>query len=519
MGIQKLFTALTFISMSFVHDARAKTLNFRMIEAPVSLDWNGLSTMLEAPLILNLNEGLYKYDYQKNQLIPGLAESVIKSKDLSEYTFKIRKDAKWSDGRPIYAQDFADAWLRLLSPQSTSIYIYYLFDIENAREYNTKKTLSSSDVGIKAVDDQTLKIKLRRPSQDWEKNTAFWPLFPIRKDQIEKYGSNWWRAGVLISSGPFVFDSYELGKKAILKRNPYYLPKKHSNVDEVDVYFISDHQEAIKKYEDGTFPFLWNLSPKLLPQFKGSKEMIKHPLMRVHLLGLNTAKFPMNNRDFRKAILMAIDTPKLIPSDATQLKSIETLIPPPILGSKASEVLKLNLKQAREHLKKSGVIIGKNFTFRILTGISEPFLSMGKLLQSQLSQNLGMNVELAALPGQEYTAYMNLGEYHATLITWTSKVLSPQDFLLPYSGEASYNRMNFKNEFFDQYIFEGVRSKSSLEAEKSFEKAQNILSVEEAVASPLFSETTTNLISPKIKQIYFNHMGIPILSDAQITSP
>ena len=109
--------------------ASAKTLNVRMTDAPVTLDWNGPSTMLEAPLILNLCEGLFSYEYPSRKLVPAIAESLTKSKDSTEYTFKIRKDAKWSDGKPIVAQDFVDAWLRLLSPQSTSIYIYYLFDL------------------------------------------------------------------------------------------------------------------------------------------------------------------------------------------------------------------------------------------------------------------------------------------------------------------------------------------------------------------------------------------------------
>jgi oligopeptide transport system substrate-binding protein len=509
--------SLSLLAFLFCASAEAKTLNVRMVEPPVSLDWTGLATMLEAPMLLNLNDGLFIWEYPSEKLVPALAESLQKSKDLKEYTFKIRKDAKWSDGRPVYAQDFADSWLKLISPQSNSIYIYYLFDIVNAKEYNSRAVADASSVGIKAIDDHTLKITFKKPVPAWEKNTAFWPLFPIRKDLIAKYGANWWRAGVLVSSGPFVFESYEAGKKAVFKRNPFY-KKLNSDVDEVDFYFVPDHQEALKKYEDGTFPFLWNLSPKLIEKYKGKPEFQSHPLMRIHLLALNSQRFPMTSREFRLAILKSLDPAQLIPEDASQLKPTRTLIASPLPGSRSPTTHLLNVSEALAHLNKSGVSTGKTFKLRILTGIAEPSHSVGNLMQAQLSKNLGINVDLDALRGQEYTTFMNLGEYHATLITWTAKVMNSQDFLLPYSGEAAYNRMNFRNASYDQWISEGSHALNPKEAEIKFFEAQKLISMDEAVAIPLFIETQFNLVSKKLKRIYFNHMGVPILRDATLGS-
>lgn len=490
----------------------AKTLNVRLSDAPVTLDWNGPATLLEAPLILNLCEGLFTYDYASKQLIPGIAESLSKSKDLTLYTFKIRKDAKWSDGRDIVAQDFVDGWTRLISPQSTSFYSYYLFDVLNAKEYNSKSISAIADVGFKAIDPHTLQVKLKRPSLDWEAKTAFWPLFPSRKDLIEKYGSNWWRAGVLVSSGPFIFDSYEAGKKVVLKRNPVYRKSK-SNIDEVDFYIEPNQEAALKKYETGFFDFVWGIPFSVLEQYKNRADYQIQNVMRGHLFGLNTEKFPMSNLDFRKAILQSINPAKLIPESSHQLHSVKTLIPPPLPGSGTAAILAFDPKAARESLKKSGVILGKNLKIRILTGIAEPFYTIGKLIQAQIIETLGLNVELVAPQSQEYTAYMDLGDYNATLLSWTAKVLSPQDFLLPYSGEASYNRMHFQNSFYDQWIFEGVRGTDPKAIQNAFFQAQKVISVEQAVVSPLFYETTANLVRQSVKSLYFNHMGIPILKD------
>jgi ABC-type oligopeptide transport system substrate-binding subunit len=111
---------------------------------------------------------------------------------------------------------------------------------------------------------------------------------------------------------------------------------------------------------------------------------------------------------------------------------------------------------------------------------------------------------------------MDLGEYHATLITWTAKVLSPQDFLLPYSGEAAHARVRYRNPFFDQYLFEGIRAKTPAQAAKSFGLAQKLLCEDEAVISPLFQETATHAVSKTLKNLRFNHMGVPLLDRVQI---
>jgi len=487
-----------------------KTLNLPLLDAPVSLDWNGLSTMIEAPLVLNLNEGLFEYDGPSGKLIPALAESLSKSPDLREYTFKIRKDAKWSDGRNLVADDFANAWLRLLSPQSVSIYIYYLFDIENAKEFNQKEITDPKQVGITVVDDQTLRIRLKRPHSDWERKTAFWPLFPIRKDQIEKYGLNWWRPGVLVSSGPYILDSYEPGKRVVLKRNPHY-QKITSDVDEIDFHIGSDQEEIIRKFQSGFFEPLWGITPELLGKLLPKARPSDMPLMRGHLLALNMAKFPMTNLEFRTAILQAISVPDLIPKGFTQLIPTSTFIPKPLPGSEGKSILDFNLKEAKEHLRKSGILINSKLKIRILTNLTEPYYSVGKNIQAQLMKNLGLNVELAALQSRDYTAYINLGDYTATLITWTAKVLSPQDFLLPYSREAIYNRMNYSNPFFEQWIFQGIKAQSGKEAAHDFLEAEKLLGIKDAVASPLFTERAVYLSTSSIKNIYFTHMGIPIL--------
>ncbi len=493
---------------------KIKTLPVRVTAAPFSLDWNGQATLAEAPYVVNLQEGLYTYEYPMQRLVPAIASGVKKSKDLREYTFRIREDARWSDGRAVYAQDFVDSWLRLLSPSSTSIYVYYLFDIENAKEFNANQLSPGKTVGIKAVDDRTLVVKLKRPLQSWEVNTAFWPLFPIRKDLIEKYGNNWWRAGILVSNGPYVFDSNESNKRIIFKRNPHY-HRHQSNVDQIEFQVLINHDEALKKFNSGHFRFLVGLPNHKYDELSKRKEFQWIEFRRMNLFGLNAGRFPMNSRDFRLAIMYALDRKKITDGNLSIFKPSATLIPKGLPGAEKAASIEFNLTKAKEHLKKSGIVIDKKFKIKILTEIVEPFYSIGQKIQNQLEKNLGITVEYSALPNQEYSSQMNLGDYHGTLLSWTAKVLSPQDFLLPYSGDASQNRMHFTNPFFDQWIYEGMRAADHEERTQAFYQAQKVVCIDEGIMMPLFSELRGVLLSPKIQNIHFNHMGVPILKDVR----
>ena len=501
MGLRLSQTLFVIMISTLAMNSEAKTLHVRMANAPISLDWTGQVTMADAPLVVNLCEGLFAHAYPSEKLMPAIAASLKKSKDLTEYTFQIRADAKWSDGRTIYAQDFVDAWQRLLSPQATSIYSYYLFEILNAREYNSKKITSFDEVGIHAVKDKTLVVKFKHPQPNWEATTAFWPLFPVRKDLIEKFGNNWWRAGTLVSSGPFILTSYEPGKKATLKKNPYY-KKTLSNVDEIEINFVPDDEEAMKKYKEKYFSFLSGIPTE---NFQKDKEFRSIPLLRHHVFVLNTERFPFNNKFFRLAVLSAIDRTELISSKNPQLSLATALIPPVLSGSKENFSVPYDPKKAREYLEKSGIVLSKGFKINFLAGFIEPFYGVAKKIATQIESTLGIPVEIMAFKNQEFETFSNLGEYNALMISWTAKVRTPQDFLYPYSGYAISNRTHFSNEDYDSAI-----------ATNQLSEAQNIIEKENAAIHPLFFEKTGFLAHSTVRNIYFDHRGLPVLKDVNL---
>ncbi len=139
-----------------------------------------------ANIIINVFEGLTRVN-AKGETVPGMAEKWTVSKDGLTYTFYIRKNAKWSDGKPVTAYDFEYAWKRALDPKTASEYAYQLYYIKNGRKFNEGKA-KASDVGVKALNARTLQVRLEAPTPYFLDLTNFPTYFPVRKDIVEKYG-------------------------------------------------------------------------------------------------------------------------------------------------------------------------------------------------------------------------------------------------------------------------------------------------------------------------------------------
>jgi len=475
----------------------------RLDTAPSTLDWTGQVNVSDAAIVENICEGLYGFNHPEEKLVPAIASSVKKSKDLTEYTFQIRDDAKWSDGRTIYAKDFLDGWQRVLSPQSTSIYSRYLFDIVNAREYYSKKITNFDEVGIRASSDKTLVVKFNHPQKNWEVTTAFWPLYPVRKDLIEKFGNNWWRAGTLLSTGPFVFSGFEPGKRAVLSRNPYY-KKSNSNVDQVEIEFVLDLNEAYQKYQKKGYPFLSGVG---IQKYFKDKDYHSIPLLRHYAIAVNTERFPLNNKFFRLAVLSTIDRKSMMPIEYSTFTRALTLIPSSVLSENDDLSVSFDLNKAKEYLKQSGVRLEKGFKITFLTFLNEPFYSISKRIADQIEKGLGIAVDTLAYQSQEFEAFSSLNEYNILMTSWTAKVRSPEDFLTPYSTAYSpSNRTHFSSQEYDEAIEKG-----------EYKKAQLIIAKENAAIHPLFFESSGFLTHSSIKNLYFDQRGFPVIKDAVLS--
>ncbi|MFQ5781290.1 MAG: ABC transporter substrate-binding protein, partial [Nitrospiria bacterium] len=203
------FVLLLAVSVTFLWERdrgegadSGNTFRMNLTAEPPTLDWSLATDNVSIRVIENLMEGLAEYDARLRPQ-PAIAERWEVSSDGLHYLFHLRTDVIWTDGKRVTAHDFEYAWKRLLDPETASEYAYFLFDIQNAAEFNAGSIKDKDRVGVKAIDDHTLRVDLKKQAVYFPSITTFMATFPQRQDLIERYEDRWTDPENLVTCGPF----------------------------------------------------------------------------------------------------------------------------------------------------------------------------------------------------------------------------------------------------------------------------------------------------------------------------
>ena len=169
---------------------------------PQTLDVHRSSGVTEANIQRDLFEGLVT-EAADGSIIPGAAKHWIISEDGKTYTFYLRDNGRWSDGSRVTAGDFVYAIRRALSPATASDYAFILWLIDNAEGFSKGEIKDAEKVGIQALDDKTLQIRLSAPAPYLLGLLTHHMAYPVSRKSIEAHGSTWTRPGKMISNGPY----------------------------------------------------------------------------------------------------------------------------------------------------------------------------------------------------------------------------------------------------------------------------------------------------------------------------
>ena len=213
---------------------------------------NGVSAFNVLSALL---EGLVGEDPHDLHPVPGVAERWEISPDEKTYTFHLRRDARWSNGDPINAQDFVDSYQRILSPALGSDVAYMLYPVANAEAFNTGKIADFSQVGFRTLDDWTLEITLGSPTPYFLSLLNHYSWFPVHLPTIRKYGpafergSRWTRPGRFVGNGPFALEEWRLNDRIRVKKSPTYWDAKTVGLNAI-VFHTIDSNDV----EERAFP-------------------------------------------------------------------------------------------------------------------------------------------------------------------------------------------------------------------------------------------------------------------------
>ncbi len=489
----------------------SRSFSFRLPGEPETLDWNKAHTTIETNLLVNLMEGLLTFD-EKMRVAPALAQSWEVSADGRTYTFHLRPGVKWSDGVPLRAQDFVASWKRLLSPLTAASYAYLLFDVEGAEFYNKGALTDFNQVGVRAVDDQTFRVKLLRPVAHWLYIPTFWVTFPIREELIDKYGSAWEKPGKMVTVGPYTLSSYDLDSKLVLKANPLYWGKR-GNVEEIVARIVKDDSTALNLYETSKLDFLTHLSTVDLQRLSGRKDFRVFPYLKTGYLGFALNNYPVANVHLRRAVAQAIDKGQISRILHAGHAQAGSFVPPGVLGHDPGLGLRFDPVAARRELKLAGLDPSRPLQLELLLPNWDLELTLGQFVQEQLKKNLGLTVVLQPFDHKTFRSNLDLHAYAVFAGSWAADFPDPDNFLSVFLSGAGNNRSTWKNEKYDELVL-GARDAMNLEFRKrSYREAQQLLLEREVVLVPLYYESNLGLVKPVVQGLHLNPLNYLYLKD------
>ena len=482
-----------------------KTFTMRIQGEPETLDWNLAHTPIETPLMTNLMTGLVLLDSKLN-LKPDLAESWKISRDGLTYTFKLRPGLKWSDGVPLRASHFVDSWERLLTPSLGAAYAYFLFDVQGAKEFNSGKTKDFSKVGVKALDDRTLEVKLAQPVSHWISIPSFWVTFPIREDLIAKYGSEWTRPGRMVTVGPYVLLAHQMDSKLVLGVNPHFYGSK-PRLDKIEALIVTDDSTALNLYKTGKIDFLTDMPMAYLKELRTRPDFRVFPYLKTVYLGFAVESPSVSNAHLRKAIAMAINRSRLDDFFQGGQKPASSFVPPPLAAFSPRLGLPYDPVKAKAELKASGVDVSKMPPLQLLILNWEKSITLGQYIQEELKQNLGIPVVLEPFDNKTYRAQLNLHKHALFLTSWSADYPDADNFLSIFMSDSGNNRPGWKNAEFDKEVLKARYSTASAKRLRLYEALQKKVQEENAAILPLYYEPNIGLVNPRIHGLELNPLN------------
>ncbi|MFD1396212.1 peptide ABC transporter substrate-binding protein [Kroppenstedtia eburnea] len=495
-------------------DGGKQVLNLTETQEPPGLDSSKTTDVVSFVVLNNVMEGLYRLD-KNNEPVEGMAKSVDVSKDKLSYTFKLR-DAKWSDGKPVKAQDFEYSWKRALDPKTKSEYAYMLYPIKGAEKFNTKKG-KADDVGVKALDDKTLEVKLEQPVPYFLGLTAFSTFNPLRQDIVEKHGEKYaTEPDKMVYNGPFVLSKWNHNKDFQYKKNDKYWEKDVVKLDEINVSIVKDMNQKMNLYSTNKVDFS-ALGEDFTDKYQGKPDVFQHQEATTFYLQFNTKDKFFQNAKIRKAISMAIDR-KTLTDKINKNGSVPAgaLVPPVVQGPEGKafrdlagkEYVKYDTKEAKklldEGMKEAG--IKKIPKIELLGYDSSNAKKDQEFIKEQLNKTLGIDVDLRPLSFDQKLKLESAGDFQLSYAGWGADYNDPMTFLELWVTGGSFNRGKWSNKEYDKLI---KKSQTNPDFDKRIQdlvKAEELL-MDEAAIAPLFYRSQLYLKRPTVKDLYAHPFG------------
>ncbi|MEN8905947.1 MAG: peptide ABC transporter substrate-binding protein [Clostridiales bacterium] len=485
---------------------------------PPELDSTVTTDTTSFTVLRHAMEGLIRLD-ENNEVIPGVAESWEISEDGLTYTFKLRDDSKWSNGDKVTANDFEFAFKTLLSPETASEYAYILTMIDKADDYNQDKA-KADEVGVKAVDESTLEIKLNSPTPYFLSVMSFGVCMPVNEKFYQKneskYGS---AADKLVYNGPWIMKEWKHEDRIVLEKNPDYWNSDEIKIDTIEMLMMEDINAAFNKFLAGEID-MTNIEPEKVEKAeeKGYEVGMYGDGATAYTL-YNFKDELLKNQKIRKALSLAIDRESL-----TKYIHKGVYLPaysytsPTIKGEKsdsfAEEVGEILEKYDKDKAKKlwdeglKELGMDKAPELEIIVGDSPIAKKDGQAIQEYIKKALDINVKILSISFKDRLEKTKKGEFQLVEALWGPDYNDPMTFLDMFVTGGGMNQGYFESKEYDKLVKDAKVESDPSKRFQMFKDMEKIIA-EELPVAPLYfrqrvflqSEELTGLVRTNFQDI------------------
>ncbi len=497
-----LATAFAFASPAL---ADGNTFTYRILDEFTSVDPQLVEDVSGSEIVRDLFEGLYNQD-AKGNLVPGVALSHTVSDDKLVYTFKLRPEAKWSDGTPVTAGDFVYAWQRLADPNTASEYQWYIsiMNLANADPVMAGEA-PLEELGVKAVDDHTLEVTLASAMSYFPLTTTHSSAFPAPKWVIDEFGNDWVKPEHIVTNGAYVLTEHVPQERSVRTRSETYWDNADTTIDTVTALVINDENVALTRFLAGELDRTEVPSgqyPSLKAQYPDTA--ISFPRLCSYYYMINVSedtREPFQDVRVRQALSYAVDRDIIVDKvlQGGQFPAY-TFTPGTTANFEVPAVEYSTWTQAERNAKATELLAEAGYDksnpleLAILYNTSEAHKKLAIAVSQMWKQTLGVKV---TLENQEWKTYLETRDSHDFDVSragWCGDYNEASTFLDLVDTNSGYNDMGYSNPEVDKLLAD---AKTSDNPQPNYTRVEEIIAHDMPLI-PLYHYTNVFMMNPKL---------------------
>lgn len=509
------------------------TIKVNIAADPKTID-PGLNNSVEGGhVITNAFEGLTNLD-KNEKPVPGVAEKWEVSSNGLTYTFHLRKNAKWSDGKGVTAKDFEYAWKRALDPKVASQYAYQLFYLKNGEAYNTGKA-KIDDVGVKAKDDYTLVATLGSPTPYFISLTSFPTYAPVRKDIVQKNPTAWaTKAETYISNGPYKMVEYKQKDSLNFEKNPNYWNSKNIKIDRIEFKTLENESSYFSAFKTGQLDLIDKPPATEIPNLLKNGTAKAYPYLGTYFYDINVSSQAqsvnpqagkvLSDVRVRKALNLAIDRTSIVEKVSKGgEKPATSFVPLSTSDSNGNEFTTkeylpktADVAQAKKLLAEAGYPDGKGFPqLEILYNTMQNHQNIAQAVQDMWKKNLGISVKLRNVERKVHLSELQKHNFLLGRDGWIADYDDAMTFLDMFTTGNGNNNAGYSNAKYDALIAQAKAEPDKAKRAVLLHEAEDQLMTDLPIV-PVYYYTEVVCMNSKLKNVHISNLGFFIFRDASL---